>query len=117
MNKKIVFGIFSVLFFVFAAVQYNDPDGWKWMLAYGIPAVLFLLVCFNVESVKVARVLIITYACVALLYLPDFFSWAMQGFPSIVKTMKADRLYVEFVREFLGLGIILGTLVYYVRKN
>lgn len=117
MNKKTIFAILSVVFFLFASVQFNDPDGWKWVLAYAVPAILFGLVLFNAESVKVARVLFITYACIALLYVPDFFSWIMAGFPSIVETMKADRPYVEFVREFLGLGIVLVALGYYIRMG
>lgn len=116
MNNKIISAILSVLFFLFAYVQLNDPDGWKWVVAYVLPAILFGLLVFDIAIVKVARVLVITYSCIALLYLPDFFGWLMDGLPSIVETMRADKPYVEFVREFLGLGIVIAALVYYVKK-
>lgn len=115
MNKKIIPTILSVLFFLFAYVQLNDIDGWKWVVGYALPAILFGLLVFDIRSVKVARVLVISYSCIALLYLPDFCGWLMDGLPSIVETMKADKPYVEFVREFLGLGIVIAALVYYVR--
>jgi len=117
MREKVIAGVISLLLFLFAAVQFNDPDGWKWVIAYGLPAILFALLLFNIQSIKVARVFMITYACVALLYVPDFLSWMTDGFPSIVETMKADRPYVEFVREFFGLVIIMAALIYYIKQE
>jgi len=35
--------IIALLLIVFAAVQYNDPDGAKWMIIYGVPALLALI--------------------------------------------------------------------------
>lgn len=116
MRNKIIAGVISLLFLLFAYVQLNDPDGWKWVVAYVLPAVLFGLLILDISAVKVARVLIITYSCIALLYFPDFFRWIMDGLPSIVETMKADRPYVEFIREFLGLGIVIVALVYYIKS-
>jgi len=35
------------LMFLFAAVQINDPDGFKWMIIYGVPALFALVCCFR----------------------------------------------------------------------
>ena len=35
--------VLAALMVLFVAVQYNDPDGPKWMLIYGIPAILALV--------------------------------------------------------------------------
>lgn len=35
---RYVFAILALLMFLFAVVQYNDPDGPLWMLFYGVPA-------------------------------------------------------------------------------
>jgi hypothetical protein len=36
---KYLFAILALLMALFAAVQYNDPDGPLWMLLYGVPAI------------------------------------------------------------------------------
>ncbi len=36
---RYVNGVLCVLMLLFAAVQYNDPDGWQWMIIYLIPAI------------------------------------------------------------------------------
>jgi len=33
----------AALLILFVAVQYNDPDGPKWMVIYGVPALLAIL--------------------------------------------------------------------------
>lgn len=35
--------LMSLLFFGFAALQFNDPDPWIWTSVYGLPALLSLL--------------------------------------------------------------------------
>jgi len=40
---RILHGVLMLLMLVFMAVQYNDPDGLKWLAIYGLPAVLMLL--------------------------------------------------------------------------
>ncbi len=39
---RILCFVLAALMVLFAAVQYNDPDGPKWMLIYGFPALLAL---------------------------------------------------------------------------
>ena len=40
---RILCFVLAALMVLFAAVQYNDPDGPKWMLIYGVPAILALI--------------------------------------------------------------------------
>jgi hypothetical protein len=48
-----------------------------------------------------------------LSYVPEFLAWLRMGGPSIVETMKAEKPYVESTREFLGLTLCVGALLYY----
>ncbi len=41
--------VLAALMVLFAAVQYNDPDGLKWMVIYGIPAILALVAGLRAE--------------------------------------------------------------------
>ncbi len=41
--------VLAALMVLFAAVQYNDPDGLKWMVIYGIPAILALVAGMRAE--------------------------------------------------------------------
>lgn len=102
---KIVYWVLAILFALFAAVQYNDPDPFQWILLYSGPAVLYALAALG----RVYRPAIWLWLgiCVlwALVYVPDFWHWIQIGAPSIVETMKADKPYVELTREFLGLVV------------
>jgi len=39
---RILCFVLASLMILFAAVQINDPDGFKWMIIYGVPALLAL---------------------------------------------------------------------------
>ena len=102
---KIASWTLALLFTLFAAVQYNDPDPVQWMLLYGGVAVFFAMAARG----RVYRPALWLWLSVALLwaatYVPDFWNWLQMGAPSIVETMKAETPYVELTREFLGLLI------------
>lgn len=102
---KVVLWIVALLFVLFAAVQYNDPDPVQWMLLYGGVAVFYGMAALG----RAYRPAIWLWLAVALLwaaaYVPDFWNWLKMGAPSIVETMKAETPYVELTREFLGLLI------------
>ena len=44
---RVANGVFTVLLILFAAVQYNDPDGMFWVVVYGIGAVWCAIACFK----------------------------------------------------------------------
>ncbi len=102
---KLLHYTLALLFLLFAAVQYNDPDPIQWMLLYGGVAVHFAMAARG----RLYRPAVWLWLVAALLWaanlLPDFINWLRMGEPSIVSTMKAEKPWVELSREFLGLLI------------
>ena len=116
---KILYIVLTVIFVLFAAVQYNDPDPYLWIPIYGFCA----LVCgyaavgkFNKTAILVGLVPITLYM---ISYIPAFWDWVKMGMPSIVETMKANKPYVELTREFGGLVVCVAALllVYFQSKK
>lgn len=116
--KKHLGLIFSFLFFLFAAVQYNDPDPWIWILLYGFVAILSFLQWRGWVSHIVLLVFSICFFLGTLSYMPELFSWAQKGFPNIAGEMKAESPHIELVRETLGLVIAAASLfvLYKIRR-
>jgi len=110
---RFISGFLAIVFMAFAAMQYNDPDGWKWIIAYLVPCVLFGLLVGDRHYAKAGKMLLIIFIFTALIYIPDLIKWMSTGFPSIVETMQAEKPSVELMREFFGLVIIILSLVYY----
>ena len=116
---KIVNAILCLLFLLFAAVQYNDPDPWAWGSYYLLVAVVCGLAFFgrHYQWLTLAGI-VITLVWLALL-LPEFIHWIQMGMPTIVGSMKAEAPHIEFTREFLGLalsGAVLGWQYFRYRK-
>lgn len=105
--------IVSVLFLVFAIVQWNDPDPWLWILIYLFVAVVPLFFVKGRLNHKVLGILLIPLIVKTALYLPDLFHWIGEGMPTITGSMKAESPYIELIREFFGLVISLVVLGYY----
>ncbi|MEM6698419.1 MAG: transmembrane 220 family protein, partial [Bacteroidota bacterium] len=108
---RILYIVLSVLFTLFGLVQINDVDPWFWVSYY-----LFIAVLMGAASFGQFRLYgFIVASAITLIslvrLLPDFQAWVQDGMPSIVESMKAETPYVEFVREFLGLFIVLLALV------
>lgn len=107
--------IFIVLFILFAAVQYNDPDPYIWMPIYLYAAFL----CWQSIKKKYNPVLyIVGFAAYGLYALYLFFdktgvlNWAEEHHgENIAETMKATKPWIEESREFFGLVIVIGVLV------
>ncbi len=105
-HMKILYWVVAILFLLFAAVQYNDPDPIQWMLLYGGTAVHFALAALG----RPYRPALWLWLAVALVWAaslaPNFINWLRMGLPSIVQTMKAEVPWVELAREFLGLLLV-----------
>ena len=110
---KIVNLVLAFFFFLFAIFQFNDPDPWLWAAIYGLVGGISVGAIFQ----KYSKVLIYIGIAVCVLGIgilfPEFINWLRMGTPNIAETMKTDRLYIEFVREFLGLIIALTGLVFH----
>lgn len=105
--------IISGLFLLFAAFQYNDPDFYIWVPIYLIVGVLIFLFYKEVYNHKVFQLALIVYILGMLSYYPEVINWIKEGTPSITGSMKAESPFIEFIREFFGLGICAIALGYY----
>jgi hypothetical protein len=111
-----VFNIFfCIVFILFAAVQYNDPDPYIWMPIYLYTAVLCWL-AFRNKFYPVAYVLgIAAYALYALYKVFDrngLIDWITKHYSeNIAETMKAEKPWIEETREFFGLVILIAVLL------
>ena len=109
MAHKIIAG----LFVIFAALQYNDPDFYIWVAIYFIVAVVIWLYGRGTFNLRVFQALLGLYILGMISYYPEVISWIQNGTPSITGSMKAESPFIEFMREFLGLGICAVALGYY----
>lgn len=104
--RKIIYYILLLIFGLFAAVQYNDPDGWLWILVY-------LSVGYACYRAMLYKGDTINYFLLALL----FFLWGANQFPPqwegvMLDAMGMKTLNIELGREALGLWICSLALVY-----
>jgi len=99
------------LMFLFAAVQINDPDGFKWMIIYGVPALFALVCCFRpqVYHSPVLRGLLLfsMLAAVAgmIYYWPKSEKWsAREGMGLMITVVVLALIYIAqyFLRKKLS---------------
>ena len=110
--------ILALIFFAFAVVQFNDEqdDIMFWVLIYGGVGLISLFGAF-----KRFHVLTIVLGLAVVVFelfrrFPTFAKWIGDGMPSIVEEMQASTPHVELVREYLGLCICFGVLIFhYIR--
>lgn len=106
---------FIVIFIIFAALQYNDPDPYIWMPIYLYAAFL----CYQSIKHKYNKVLyiigLIAYGSYGIWLFFDkvgVLDWAEEHHSeSIVESMKATKPWIEETREFFGLVIVMVVLV------
>lgn len=105
--------IIAFVFFLFAAVQYNDSDAWIWIPVYLVVSSIAILVDRKKYYPKVCLILCLIMLVAMFTYVPQVIDWAQNGFPSITGSMQASSPFIEFIREFFGLLICLAALLYY----
>jgi hypothetical protein len=106
--------IFCILFILFAALQYNDPDPWLWIPIYLFAAVLCWLAFKGKFFPKAYLLGIIGYLgyAVFLFFEKDgVLDWITKhNAANIAGSMKAEKPWIEDTREFLGLLILIVVL-------
>ena len=111
-----VFNIFIiVVFIIFAALQYNDPDPYVWMPIYLYAALL----CYWAIKRKYKPVLYYIGLAAYLAYAAYLFfdktgvlNWVNgHHAENIAQTMKANKPWIEETREFFGLMIVIFVLL------
>ena len=114
---KIIHYIISVIFLLFALVQYNDPDGLIWIPVYTMVSVIALAAGLNRPIKKIAMVLSIVLIIWIVTYIPDLISWFEKGAPNIAGSMKAESPHIELMREMFGLILSLIASSYYTFRK
>ncbi|MEQ1746131.1 MAG: transmembrane 220 family protein [Saprospiraceae bacterium] len=97
--------VLALVFAVFAAVQYNDPDPLPWIALYGSVAAQFGLAAAGRKNRLALWITLIASLLWAIALLPEFVNWIKIGAPTIVGSMKAEEPWIEYTREFLGLAL------------
>lgn len=106
---------FSVVFILFAVVQYNDPDPYLWVPIYLYPALLCFLKFIQKPISRIAYwagfLVFGVYAIYKMFDTNGIIDWVQfHNASNIASTMKAEKPWIEESREFFGLLIILIVL-------
>lgn len=106
---------FTVLFIIFAALQYNDPDPFLWIPIYLYAAYLCWKASRGVYHRNLFILGLVLYGIYAFYLFLDkngVWSWASEhAAESLVTTMKAEKPWIEETREFGGLLILMSAMV------
>jgi len=106
--------IFCVLFILFAALQYNDPDPYVWMPIYLYASALCYLAAkkrFYPTAYLIGILIYMVYAAFLLFDKTGVIDWISDhGAESMVATMQAQKPWIEESREFFGLVILIVVL-------
>ena len=114
---------FSVVFILFAVVQYNDPDPYLWIPIYLYPALLCYLKFIQKPISRIAYwaafLVFGVYAIYKMFDTNGIIDWVQfHNASNIASTMKAETPWIEESREFFGLVIILIVLsINYLKTN
>ncbi|MFY0608359.1 MAG: transmembrane 220 family protein [Cyclobacteriaceae bacterium] len=120
MNSRTIHYALSILFLLFATVQYNDPDPLLWILIYGSVSLIALLKIYlgQVNFNKLIITLIVIFTLYALAYIPSFSDLLSKPDKSeLVGQMKATKPWIEGTRELGGLLIAIGAMVYLLKSK
>lgn len=113
--------VFTILFIIFAALQYNDPDPYVWIPIYLVSA----YVCFQTYKGKFDKFSHWIIIAFCLIYAVRLFidpngvmAWFNEhNAENLVQSMKATKPWIEQTREFGGLSIILVVAVINIITN
>ncbi len=120
-TMKILNLIFCILFIIFAALQYNDPDPFVWMPIYLFAAFLCWRAYKGIHHRSLYIVAIIIYLIYAVYLVFEkngVISWVSDhAAESIVETMKAEKPWIEETREFGGLIILIVAMAINLKRD
>lgn len=119
MQQKPIHITLAVLFALFALLQYNDPDPFLWMLVYFSVSIVAILKLYlrQINFKPLLMTLIIILGLFSLTYLPGVFDFLQKpDKEELFGSMAYKKPWIEETREFLGLLIAIGALLY-LRKD
>ena len=112
--NRLLHGILVLVFIAFAAVQYNDADGWKWIVIYLTVALMPLLKVFSKHwpLLNIGIMSAMLFMLIANSY--QVSNWLDAGKPAFIDYGPTDIQAVEDIREYLGVVICVVVSVLYV---
>lgn len=111
--RKIVSIIFGLLFVLFAALQYNDPDPEVWVPIYGLAAIACFMAYAGLGRWWFFVLMAVMYIVAAVYQWPP----AFEGF--LFSEMGMRSMNIEMAREAGGLAIcaiVMGLLALLIRQ-
>ncbi len=115
MLMKIFNIFFCIVFIIFAALQYNDPDPYVWIPIYLYSAILCALAArnrFYPRAYWLGIAVYLVYAAYKFFCRDGVLDWIRKYHEeNIAQTMKATKPWIEETREFFGLIILVVVLL------
>jgi hypothetical protein len=103
---RVVYLILMLLMLAFAAVQFNDPDGWMWALIYAVPAAWSAIAAFRRSLLASRLIHWLLLACIFLSVTGVLWFW-----PKTPGWWRQEVWWeVETAREGMGMMIITVVL-------
>ena len=116
MVRSIVNALLCLAFILFAYFNLNDGDGFLWVGIYLLAALVCGLGAFRKFYPRATLILValyIGYALVLYFSHEGVHDWLFTyNSPSIAESMQATKPYIEKTREFFGLLIASGALLF-----
>lgn len=112
--RKVLALIFALLFVLFAALQYNDPDPQVWIPIYGFAAMACLMAYARVGQPWFFGLMALIYGVAAVYQWPP----AYEGF--LLNEVGMKTVSIELARESGGLvicAIAMGLMSWLVSRN
>lgn len=107
--------VFILVFLLFAALQYNDPDPYIWIPMYVYGAVLCFLALRKKYKFILYIIGLVVYAGYSIYLFFDkngVLNWVREhNAENIARSMKATKPWIEETREFGGLIILIVVLL------
>ena len=111
-DMKILLLLLATMFTFFAALQYNDPDPWRWAAMYAYMAGVCGFAAFGKKSFPLLLAGVAVCLVWLAVWMPEFIGWIQAGTPNIAGAMKSETPSIEYAREFFGLLICAGVLIW-----
>lgn len=106
---------FFIVFIIFAAFQYNDPDALIWMSIYLYTALLCGLAVFSIYSPigYITGIVVYSFYATYLFFVKHGVrDWIIKHkVTSITSSMQAEEPWIEKTREFFGLLIAVAVML------
>jgi len=120
-----IFNIFfSILFLIFAGLQYNDPDPYIWIPIYLYGTICCWLAAKNkfYPRAYLFGILVLTAYALYLFFTKDgVLDWIQKHHgENIATSMKAETPWIEDTREFFGLLMLIAVILinfFYAKKK